>query len=361
MSTSPESLKTVLVTGGGGFLGSHIIRLLVKEPGCTIYSASRDPKSHPDQESTVMYESVDITNETQVEALFTRTQPQVVIHTTSPDPLAARAMQERVNVQGTKILLKHAATCASTRAFVFTGSDSGMFPQQEPITEEQARLYTAGDHARPYGITKGIADAMVLAANGPKLRTVSLRVPGMYGTYDYKGMLPQLLDAMRKGQHKMQVGDNKRVFEVLEVTKAAEAHILAAKALLREKNSSTKGPKVDGEAIFISDGHAVPYWDFFRKCYAAAGSPVKPEEIKVVPLGVMQIMASVVEWLYAIFTLGYKTPEMRRQTMDHFERGCNWSLAKSKELLGYEPLTEAEQDEAVKRMMEWGEAELRKP
>lgn len=81
----------------------------------------------------------------------------------------------------------------------------------------------------------------------------------------------------------------------------------------------------------------------------------------MVPLGVMQIMASVVEWLYAIFTLGYKTPEMRRQNMDHFERGCNWSLAKSKELLGYEPLTEAEQDEAVKRMMEWGEAELRKP
>lgn len=29
MSTSPESLKSVLVTGGGGFLGSHIIRLLV--------------------------------------------------------------------------------------------------------------------------------------------------------------------------------------------------------------------------------------------------------------------------------------------------------------------------------------------
>ena len=361
MSTSPESLKSVLVTGGGGFLGSHIIRLLVKEPGCKIHSASRDPKSHPDQEPTVVYESADIANETQVEALFKRTQPQVVIHTTSPHPLAPQAMQERVNVQGTKILLKHAAACANTRAFIFTGSDSGMFPQQDPITEEQARLYTATDHARPYGKTKGIADAMVLAANGPELRTVSLRVPGMYGTYDYKGMLPQLLNAVRKGEHKMQIGDNKRVFEVLEVRKAAEAHILAAKALLRRENSPTAVPKVDGEAIFISDGHAIPYWDFFRKCYAAAGAPVKPEEIKVIPLGVMQIMASIVEWFFAIFTLGYKTPEMRRQNIDHFERGCNWSLGKAKERLGYEPLTEAEQDEAVKQMMEWGLTKLKKP
>ncbi|KAF2478370.1 NAD(P)-binding protein [Lindgomyces ingoldianus] len=295
MSTSPESLKSVLVTGGGGFLSSHIIRLLVKEPGCKIYSASRDPRSHPDQEPTVMYESVDIANETQVEALFRRTQPQVVIHTTSPHPLAPQAMQERVNF----ILSVYLSSPA--------------------------------------------------------------RVPGMYGTYDYKGMLPQLLDAVRKGQHKMQIGDNKRVFEVVEVRKVAEAHILAAKAVLRREISPTKVPKVDGEAIFISDGHAIPYWDFFRKCYAAAGAPVKPEKIKVIPLGVMQIMASMVEWFFAIFTLGHKTPEMRRQNMGHFERGCNWSLGKAKERLGYEPLTGAEQDEAIKPMVEWGLGELKKP
>jgi sterol-4alpha-carboxylate 3-dehydrogenase (decarboxylating) len=172
MSTSPEFLKSVLVTGGGGFLGSHIIRLLLKEPACKIYSASRDPKSHPDQESTVIYESVDIANESQVETLFIRTQPQVVIHATSPHPLAPQAMLERVNVQGTKNLLKHAVACANTRAFIFTGSDSGIFPQQDPISEDQAQLYTATDTANPYGKSKAIADAMVLTANGPELRTV---------------------------------------------------------------------------------------------------------------------------------------------------------------------------------------------
>jgi hypothetical protein len=36
-------------------------------------------------------------------------------------------MHERVTVRGIKILLKQAAACGSTRAFIFTGLDSGMF------------------------------------------------------------------------------------------------------------------------------------------------------------------------------------------------------------------------------------------
>lgn len=359
--SSSTLLNTVLVTGGGGFLGSHIVRKLLNESGCRIYSASRNPNSHPDQEDGVTYEAVDIADDCQVEALFQKIKPQVVIHTTSPDPLAPPCTHEQVNVQGTRNLLRHAVSCLNTRAFVFTGSDSGMVPNQDQISEEQAQLYTAADNANPYGKTKGISDALVLATNGPDLRTVSIRVPGLYGDFDYKGMLPQLLNAIHRGEHKTQVGNNTRVFEVLDVHKAAEAHIAAAKAVLRADSGLVSAPKVDGEAFFISDGHPTPYWDFFRRCYAAAGAPVKPEEVNIIPLAMAQTMASTAEWVYAIFTLGYKKPQMRRQNMDHFDRGCNWSLEKAKERLAYEPLTLEGQDAAIKRTMDWGVANLPKP
>jgi sterol-4alpha-carboxylate 3-dehydrogenase (decarboxylating) len=104
---------------------------------------------------------------------------------------------------------------------------------------------------------------------------------------------------VRRGEHKVQIGDNQGVFEVVEVSKAAEAHILAAKALLRSDNRPATVRKVNGEALeasFISNGHAIPYWDFFRKCYAAAGAPVNSEKIRVIPLRVTQIIASIVEW-----------------------------------------------------------------
>lgn len=61
------------------------------------------------------------------------------------------------------------------------------------------------------------------------------------------------------------------MFEVLEVRKAAEAHILAAKVVLRKENNPTTVPKVDGEAIFISDGHAIPYWIFFENATPLQG------------------------------------------------------------------------------------------
>jgi hypothetical protein len=64
---------------------------------------------------------------------------------------------------------------------------------------------------------------------------------------------------VRRGKQKVQIGENKRVFEVLKVCKAAEAYILAAKAVLSSENNLTKVLKVDGEAIFISDGYAVLY------------------------------------------------------------------------------------------------------
>lgn len=355
----PEA-TAVLITGGGGFLGSHLIRELLRtQPQCTIYSASRNPDSHPDQQKDVKYLSCDISNKSQVTALFEKVKPHIIFHTTSPDPLAPLKSQLSVNVEGTINILQAAAACNSTRALVFTGSDSGIAPNQEPISEEQAVLYTSDNYSNPYGMTKGIAEALVINADCPELLTIVLRVPGLYGDYDYKNMLPALLTAIKEGQHKTQVGENTRVFEVLDVHKAAEAHVLAAKALLAQDAQLPDAKEVAGEAFYISDGIPTPYWDFFRKCYAAAEAPVQPNEIQKIPLGVAQAIASTSEWAYAVFTLGSKKPAMRRQNMDHFERGCNWKLDKAKTRLGYVPLTQEEQDAAIKRMMDWGHANLK--
>jgi len=89
---------------------------------------------------------------------------------------------------------------------------------------------------------------------------------------------------------------------------------------------------------------------------AAAGSPVKPEEVTVIPMAVMQCMASAGEWAYKIFTLGTKTPGVRRVGIDHLDKGCCWSIEKAKTVLGYEPVKD--QDEAIKRSMEWAMANL---
>jgi sterol-4alpha-carboxylate 3-dehydrogenase (decarboxylating) len=150
----------------------------------------------------------------------------------------------------------------------------------------------------------------------------------------------------------MQIGRNQKVFEFLYANKAAEAHVLAVRALLGPSTASS----VAGEAFFTSDGRPELFFDFCRRFYAAAGHPVAAEDITVIPLGAIQVMASVGEWAYWAFTLGTRTPKVRRNAIDHLGRGCCWSIEKARQRLGYLPV--ADQDAAIKQTTEWALSSL---
>jgi sterol-4alpha-carboxylate 3-dehydrogenase (decarboxylating) len=78
-----------------------------------------------------------------------------------------------------------------------------------------------------YQKSKGTADIFTLAANSVKLRTVSLRVPGLYGEDD-PYFIREVLEQLKKGQHKFQVDDNKTIRDDLYIDNCVLAHILAA-------------------------------------------------------------------------------------------------------------------------------------
>lgn len=44
------------------------------------------------------------------------------------------------------------------------------------------------------------------------------------------------------------------------------------------------------------------------------------------------------EWFYWIFTLGTKTPDVRKLGIQYLNGGCEWDITKAKEKLGYEPV-----------------------
>lgn len=353
---SDNDLGVVLVVGGCGYVGSNLVKLLCSETSCSaVHVMSRTPTQN--LYPTVVYHAGDISNYQHVSSLLSEVKPRVIFHTASPRNVAWEKELRRTNIDGTRVLLQCAKETESVRAFVYTSSDSACAKAPGvQMTEDRVELYTEKSHVYPYSKTKAIADAEVQSANEPGiLSTAVIRIPGAYGENDNHGPT-SLIGSIKKGQHNMQVGENKPIFEFVYVEKACEAHILAAKALLREITDSqdperfSKANKVNGEAFFVSDGVRMPFFDFARKLIAFAGYPVAKEEIKVIPYEVVYGLSILNEWLYWIFTLGTKSPEFSPSSIKYLAGGCQWDITKAKERLGYQPV--ADQDTVLKRVAE---------
>ena len=190
---------------------------------------------------------------------------------------------------------------------------------------------------------------MVLSANCQELRTLCLRPPVIYGERDGQ-LIPGVLAILQDKKTHIQLGDNTNLYDSIYVGNAALAHVTAAKALLRNDASNLK---VDGEAFFITDDAPIPFWDFQRKIWAAAGDRTLLAKVYIVPAWVGMAIATVVECLFWVFTLGQKLPPktLRRDVLRYAFTNRTFCIEKAKGRLGYKPLIDT--DEGIKRGVEW--------
>ena len=190
---SPSSLSTdnigpVLVVGGCGFVGFHIVRRLLESPGCdSIHVVSRNPITNclPGVE----YRAGDITNIADIRSVILQICPSVIIHAACPNATTATARSfHRVTVQGTQNLLQVAVEAPSVKAFIFTSSATMAAGPEHIDLDESTPLADSDPNSFPYVRTKAQADKMVLEANRPifekdgsGLLTACIRLPIVYG------------------------------------------------------------------------------------------------------------------------------------------------------------------------------------
>lgn len=125
--TTKKSLGNVLITGGCGMLGGHIIDLLLSSYTCTISVVDLRTTNNRRPESTgVKYYDGDITDQDGLNKIFGIVKPDVVMHTASPngnDNKSSRGLFYKVNVEGTKCVIE-ACHKADVKALVYTSSAS---------------------------------------------------------------------------------------------------------------------------------------------------------------------------------------------------------------------------------------------
>ena len=345
-----DSLGAILVIGGCGFVGFHVVKKLLQDPSNgPIFVVSRSPEAN--HLEGVTYRKGDIGNIEEVRRLLDEIQPCIIFHTAAPradDPTILPAEHFRVSVEGTKNVLKCAQECVVVKALIYTSTCAVSEGYQHRNIDETAPLWKQDSKAIPYVKAKALADTLVCNANSPLdaegqgLLTATLRLAWTFGERDNQ-TIPGMLRTVEEAQTNVQLGSGQNLVDPTYMGNIATAHVLTAKKLLQ----STKGSlqlKVDGEAFHITDGDPQPFWEFSRQLWRLAGDKTRPEKVTIVPGWLALSMARGLEWGYFLFTLGRVRPPLKMSLLyiQYTIYNSTYDISKARARLGYEPIVDKE-------------------
>ncbi len=321
---------TILVTGGGGFIGSALVRALV-ERGDRVRVLGR--RRYPYLPPAVEQVRGDIADPAVVHQALAGVE--TVFH------VAARAgvwgpRQDffRTNVQGTANVIR-GCLARGVASLVHTSSPSVVFSGRDLEGVDEAQPY-----ARPslchYTTSKIIAEQLVLQANGPHLRTCAIRPHLVWGPGD-PHLVVRLIERARAGRLRI-VGSGRNRVDITYIDNAVAAHLLAADNLRGEGTAA-------GHAFFIGQEKPVSLWPWIDTLLRGCGLEPVRRSIPY-PLARMAGAACELAWFLAA---SRREPPMTRFVAAQLARSHWFSHARAERLLGYQPRVGL--DEGMERLL----------
>jgi nucleoside-diphosphate-sugar epimerase len=309
-----------LVTGGGGFLGRHIVSKLLAR-GDSVRVLGRQAYSDLEARGVETIRA-DLQNATAVEQACRGMD--TVFHAGAQTPYwgAWRSFYE-TNVVGTRNVLEGCRK-GGVRKLIYTSTPSVVWAHGGLEGMDESVPYP-DRYTCPYPATKAIAERLVLEANGVGgLLTISLRPHLIFGPGD-PHLFPRIIARARQGQL-FQVGEGTNKVDVVYVENAADAHLLAADKL---------GPAspVNGHAYFISQGVPVVLWAWINGILERMRLPHVGRKVSY---GMARAVGAAMEIAYTVLPLRGE-PLMTRFLADQLATSHYFDISKARKDLGYEP------------------------
>jgi nucleoside-diphosphate-sugar epimerase len=321
----------VLITGGGGFLGSALAKKLLSL-GNEVTILGR--RSYPEFEKMFYCIQTDVRDlSSVVKALEGQ---EVVFHTAAiPGIWGDYKDFYRTDVQGTQNVI-FACHKNKVKKIIYTSSPSVVFGQKDIEGVGEKTSYP-DEYLCHYPKTKAIAEQMVMEANGCKgLATVCIRPHLIWGPGD-PYLLPRIVERV-KNRKLIRVGEGTNLVDMTYIDNAVEAHIKAC------ENLDLNSP-VAGKCYFVSDDKPVLLWEWIEEVLIQLKLPGVTKSISfkhAFRLG------KILEIFYKILLIK-KEPPMTRFLATQLAKSHYFNIAQSKQDFGYKPLVTNE--EGIKRLV----------
>jgi nucleoside-diphosphate-sugar epimerase len=304
----------ILVTGGTGFTGSHLVkRLLDKGHEVSVLDNQKGLFYEELRDAGAKIELATITDKSLVDRMV---KGQEVIH-----HLAAAFRQLNVprryywsvNVDGTRLLLD-AAHRFQVRRFVYCSTQGVHGHISEPPGNEQSPI-APEDY---YQLTKYEGEKVVAEYSDRGLNAVTLRPTAIYGPGDPERFL--ILFRLVKRKSFLMFGDGKTFYHPVYIDNLVDAFELAG-----AKDS------IRGQTYIIADEHYYSLNDLVQHIADALGVSIQIRHLPFLPLWYAAVLCEI-----ACKPLRLRPPLFRRR-VDWFRQVRAFSIEKAKRELGYEP------------------------
>ncbi len=266
-------MPTILVTGGAGFIGSHLVEALVRR-GDHVRVLDNFATGKVENLVAIADDIELLSGDVCDEAAVKRAVAgcDVVFHQAAlasvprsiEEPLATHA----ACATGTLIVL-HEARKAGVRRVVYAGSSSAY--GNPPSSSEPKRETDLPSPLSPYAAAKLAGETYCTAFwHSYGLQTVVLRYFNVFGPRQdpsgpYAAVIPLFIQAILGGRQPVVFGDGRQTRDFTYVENVLRANLLAASA-----NGAA------GQVLNVGSGVAVSLLDLLKELNAVLGSNVEP-------------------------------------------------------------------------------------
>ncbi len=329
----------ILVTGGGGFLGSYIIKELLKNPGYIVTNFSRH--AYPSLEDIGV---PTIKGNLQNVGDISRALDQgfdAIFHVAALAGVWGKYEDYYgINYLGTRNLLE-AAKSRGIKRFVYTSTPSVVFDKGDLMGVAEEQPY-AEKFLNAYSETKTMAEKLVLEMNDSEsFLTCALRPHLIWGPGD-PHLFPRVIQKGKEGKLRI-VGDGENLVDIIYVENAARAHVQAFEHL-------SPGSRVCGQAYFLGQERPVKLWDFINQVL----SIVKVEPVmSSIDVSTAYRLGWFLEKMFKLLGIQKPEPPMTRFVALNLGKSHYFSHEKARRDFGYTPQVSIE--EGLKRTFSYRE------